>query len=56
MPSPIVTPGYVEPGYFEGDMPPRAGLRGRLRITPNLGGTFASRPNLSATLKVEPRP
>lgn len=56
MPSPVVVPGYVEPGYFEGDAPPRAGLRGRLRIIPNLAGTLSVRPNLTATLRVEPTP
>ena len=56
MPSPVILPGYVEPGYFEGDVPPRAGLRGRLRIIPNLGGTLSARPNLSATMRIEPQP
>lgn len=56
MPPPVVQPGYAEPGYFEGDVPPRAGLRGRLRIIPNLGATLSARLNLFAKLRIEPAP
>lgn len=54
MPSPVVVPGYVDPGYFEGDVPSRAGLRGRLGITPNLGGPFVAEPSLGGSLDVRP--